>query len=912
MKRVSTWVAILVLLGSCARWARSPRYGSLESGSRNFSFQHGIELLESKRGMKVALLRDTRTNLVTVDVRYAVGAAEDPAGRAGMAHLVEHLTYEARRTAKAPTIGARLGDVALYHNAWTTHDETHYIAYGLDVDVEELIAIEAQRMQVACEHLDEQVFLRERDVVLEEQAMRASPLDAARAAVAAAVWGEAHPYARRVGSREIADATLEEACAFLDAHYAPDRAILVITGNFDPERIQRALAESFGPIAKKSTGARAAILAPSLAGSTSEHTAAIDQATALVHYRAPAWSGDDWAQAYFAEAYLRRSLAAADAELDWVTSIAVSTSGGYRARVLTVGISVDDPARLDKAVELVHETAAELGTRNEWLLPEALKGDLRTAYMAAWDDFFARGAWIADFLQYRSDHWFFLRELRALDGLQMEAVRDWAAQHLARARSHVALVRPSGAAPAQTELAVAGRGREHDLEPWRTPVDASTADAALVAPTERLRPTIVEEELDNGLRVLFAPDPTSPLVEARLVFPTGTMADPDGKRGTAFLAARLLGYDSEGFYGDADVERIRWAATLGTALEHAVGEETTTFSARGLSVFGDWHVWWLSWLLDQGRYDDDDVAALRKALAELDDEEDLRDAALRARVFGAAHPYAQAVRAAEIASIGAADLEAFRRAHYRARDATLVVTGGFDVDTMRRHVRELFGPWSAGDPPGVLAPPSPDPVAGPSWVGVRDPDRVQPLVTIAFATRSNRERDRAARLVLAEMLRDRVRIVREGLGASYHVHVGYDGLGRGSLVVETALDPARAAKATAALLAEIARVRDEGATLVEDFVRARRRVFARVLADGAGVGELADELASIAAEELPLDFYERLAATIGATTLDEVVAVAGRDLAAARMTVVVSGRGAVIEGVLKTAGATAPELLDAR
>jgi predicted Zn-dependent peptidase len=54
-----------------------------------------------------------------------------------------------------------------------------------------------------------------------------------------AVWGADHPYGRAVGSREVASATKAEACAFFDDHYAPDRAIMVVVGNFDPARCSR-------------------------------------------------------------------------------------------------------------------------------------------------------------------------------------------------------------------------------------------------------------------------------------------------------------------------------------------------------------------------------------------------------------------------------------------------------------------------------------------------------------------------------------------------------------------------------------------------------------------------------------------------------------------------------------------------
>ena len=39
---------------------------------------------------------DTTTQLVEVDIRYDVGSREDPQGKAGLAHLVEHLMFQTR------------------------------------------------------------------------------------------------------------------------------------------------------------------------------------------------------------------------------------------------------------------------------------------------------------------------------------------------------------------------------------------------------------------------------------------------------------------------------------------------------------------------------------------------------------------------------------------------------------------------------------------------------------------------------------------------------------------------------------------------------------------------------------------------------------------------------------------------
>jgi len=913
--RVASVLVLVFALAGCSRWAKTPRFGSLVEEGRRFEFKHGIELLHAKNGMTFALLRDDRTNLVTVDVRYQVGAAEDPPGRAGMAHLVEHLLFTARVAADGPTIGDLLGEKALYYNAGTTADMTQYTSVALAHDLTAVLALEAKRLAVTCKQIPDALFLRERDVVLQEELQRHGVYDTARAEILEAVWGKGHPYAHAPGSREIGDATRDEVCAFIEKQYVPARAILAVTGKIDVDVTASVLAKLFGPLSAHETGPRMAVDAPELEGGTSQHVADIDDAGAMIFFPAPAWGSPDVARWSVVIAYLEHELDDLEKEHDWIHDVSISSSGGYRARATTVWLSVSDPARLDQAVKLVFEKVAALRDRVDWTAAPRLIAYTRTQLMRQWDDFLSRPSWIIDYLQYTRDNRFFLRELEDLDALTANDLQGWARRYLTRANSHVALVRPSGKEPHDDRIVLAAPDRGYDVQLWRQPVDAADATRPLDQHgTTRVATPLDEVVLDNGVRVLLAPDPGNPIVEARVVFPVGSAADPADRPGLAMMAAELLGHDFDAHYDRSVADKLLWVMGLGTQMTDGVDEVSTTFTARGLSVFADWHVWQLFWLLDQGIYARDDVAAFhQRAKALDDDDEDVRDQVLRTRLFGDGHPYAApGITSAQAARIDGRALDGFRRQWYAARGATVIVVGGFDVDQMRKEIRELFGAWSDAAPPAAPKVPGTHPAKGPSWIAVRNPDEAQPHVTIAFATGSDPQRDRAARAVLQAMLEDRLRVVREGMAASYGIDVGYaSGAGGGELYVDGYVDPGKLAKVVKALLAELTAVRDGAATAAEDFVRARRRVFAQQLADAAGADDLALELDFIASHRLPLGYFDQTAAAIAAVTPGDVAAVAATDLAERRMVVVLSGRAPVVTGAFEVLGVK-PELLDAR
>jgi zinc protease len=648
---------------------------------------------------------------------------------------------------------------------------------------------------------------------------------------------------------------------------------------------------------------RAAVEPPRLDGTTSEHTADIEDTTAMAFFAAPAWAAEGSAAFLVAATYLERALSEQEDQLDWVTDTAVSIVGGKRQRVLEVAVSVRDPDRLDDGVELIRAQVGRLIRRVEW---GGLRGTIRRLqreYVSDYDAFLSRGTWIADYLMYTTDNAFFLREMDELDALEAADVRDWALDNLVETKMHLALVRPTGEVAAEPRLSVAAATRVSDVQPWRSPVDPADAHRALAADTTRVDTRVEDFTLDNGLRVLLAYDPGASVVDARLVYPVGSAADPADRPGLAYATAYLVAPNPD-IEDRVTYAKIAWAMKLGTSITFDVDETTTQFSARSLSVFADWTVWRLYYLLDYSVFPSKAIEAMHRAAARAGDpDRDVRSAAVREKLFGKDHPYAgDALTADDVRRIGRKDLERFRNRHYKAKGATLIVSGGFDLVAMEQEVKEVFGAWDAAAPADVAPVPRPHPAKGPSWLAFRDPGATQAHLTIDFATGSEPDVDRAARRILVELLRDRVRVVRESLGASYGVAVRY---GPNDLQLETDLDPERGGEAAAALLAELTRLRDAPADLDEDFVRARKRAMAHALADTAGASDTADDLVFVAAHGLTLDYFSTLAETIGRLTIDDLQRLIATDLAEKRMVVAISGREPVVQAILEAAGVDA-------
>ena len=243
-----TWLrAIVVLLFLATRCA--PRAETPLTVAATLAIQQ----LQLDNGLLVVLDPDPTAPSAFVDVRYHVGFKDDPVGRAGLAHLVEHLTF-------APTQGA--GDLdrmaTLEHfgavdvNGTTSFDVTDYYATVPPPLLAQALWVEASRMAGPLVGIDENALRRERAVVKNE--LRAShgrhAYGLATLLIAAALYGKDHPYGRIANHTrsEVDRATLDEVQAFAIRHYRPANATLVVSGRFDVEAVRALVARSFGPL----------------------------------------------------------------------------------------------------------------------------------------------------------------------------------------------------------------------------------------------------------------------------------------------------------------------------------------------------------------------------------------------------------------------------------------------------------------------------------------------------------------------------------------------------------------------------------------------------------------------------------------------------------------------------------------
>src|SRR4051812_32917230 len=130
----------------------------------------GAESFTLTNGLQVVVLPSHRTPAVNQMVWYKTGAADDPRGKSGIAHFLEHLLFKGTKTHPPGDFTTLIAEGGGRNNAFTTEDYTVYHETVAKEQLRLVMQLEADRMTGLV--LDDSVVLPERDVILEERRMR--------------------------------------------------------------------------------------------------------------------------------------------------------------------------------------------------------------------------------------------------------------------------------------------------------------------------------------------------------------------------------------------------------------------------------------------------------------------------------------------------------------------------------------------------------------------------------------------------------------------------------------------------------------------------------------------------------------------------------------------------------------------
>lgn len=196
-------------------------------------------------GMEVVVVEDHRVPVVQHMVWYRAGSADEPVGQSGVAHFLEHLLFKGTDTLAPGELSATVAANGGRDNAFTSYDYTAYFQRVAADRLELMMKMESDRMVNL--RLSEGDIVTEREVILEERNQRTDNNPRA-------LFGEQlnaaqylnHRYGQPViGWRhEMEELDMADALSFYGTYYAPNNAILVVSGDVDPAEV-KTLAETY-------------------------------------------------------------------------------------------------------------------------------------------------------------------------------------------------------------------------------------------------------------------------------------------------------------------------------------------------------------------------------------------------------------------------------------------------------------------------------------------------------------------------------------------------------------------------------------------------------------------------------------------------------------------------------------------
>ena len=194
-----------------------------------------VEYHKLDNGLKVVLSRDTSSPTAVVAVYYNIGFRIEPKERTGFAHLFEHMMFQGSEHLGKNAFISLVESNGGILNGSTRFDHTNYFQIVPTHTVETILWGEADRMRglnITQENLTNQqgVVKNEVRVNVLNQPYGGFPwLDLPQ--IANTNWYNAHNF---YGDLEDLDAaTLSDVQQFFKTYYAPNNAVVVVTGDID-------------------------------------------------------------------------------------------------------------------------------------------------------------------------------------------------------------------------------------------------------------------------------------------------------------------------------------------------------------------------------------------------------------------------------------------------------------------------------------------------------------------------------------------------------------------------------------------------------------------------------------------------------------------------------------------------------
>lgn len=285
-------------------------------------------------------------------------------------------------------------------------------------------------------------------------------------------------------------------------------------------------------------------------------------------------------------------------------------------------------------------------------------------------------------------------------------------------------------------------------------------------------------------------------------------------------------------------------------------------------------------------------------------------------LYGAGHPYGRVTTEESLKSISREDVAAFHKVYFQPGRALVSVVGDVDSAAIKSQIEKSLSAWAAGGEPPVFNYPA-LPAARKTAIYLVDrPGAAQSVVSIGQPGPARNTPDYFAlqvmNTILGGMFQSRLNAnIREDKGYSYGVSSDFDyGKGPGAFSAGGDIVSEQTAAALVELMKELRGIQGGRPVTDDELATAKASLIQGLPSAFDSVSGISGVLGGLWNQGLPDDYYEQYAKKIAAVTKRDVLRVAKQYIDLGRISIVIVGDRASIEGPLKATRIAPIELVD--
>lgn len=877
-----------------------------------------VKSYKLKNGLTVLMHQDHSTPIVAVNLWYHVGSKNEAPGRTGFAHLFEHMMFQGSKNYIDGWRGVdELGGTV---NGTTNEDRTYYFEAIPSNFLERTLYLEADRMGNLLDAMNQAKLDNQRDVVKNERKFRVDnvPYGTMSERIGAIMYPEGHPYHWSViGSlADLSAASLEDVKSFFRQYYAPNNAVLVLSGDLDEKQTMKWVEKYFGPIKKGADISRPDLPQPQLSAPVRkvyEEAGIPLPRIAMVWPGGPQYSTDEAPLDILANVLSSGRGSRLQSNLVYGKEMAQQIFASNGTNEIGGTFQISATARPNKSLDDIEkEINAEIDklksdgpTADE--VSRAINGRESQAIFGL-QTVLGKGSRIADYAGYLNKSNYFQEDIDRYSKVTPADVKRVANQYLGPNRlvmSYVPSKNPPP--PAQNDPPASTEAKKKDTDL------IARQDAMLPkgGPDPKFSlPAIEKTKLSNGLNVWIVKHNELPIVSMNLVINAGGTLDTADRSGVASMTSSML---NQGTKARSAVDISNGLQSIGANVNAGASWDSSNVSLQTLTKNLDQALDYYADIVTNASFPDTEFKSLKGRTMNSFRQRKASATTVAGVVYDKVlygdQAYGRQLSGDEktVQAITRDDLVKFYADNYRPNNSTLIVVGDVQTADIKSRLEKAFAAWKPEDikavslaeqqmaaKPGIYLVDKPGAPQSSVSIGQVGIDRTNPDYFAVQVMNSILGGGGTARLFMN---------LREDKGYTYGAYSRFVyRKGAGPFSASGEIQTISTKEAIQEFVKELNGIRGSR-PVTQTELEVNKQSFIRRFPSGfETVGGISNQLANLVTYGLPDSYFGDYIAKVNAVTLADVNRVANKYIDPSKMAIVIVGDRKVIEPGLKELG----------